>query len=360
MTQLYELTRPRYAMVTMLPLARIVESWFRRHQIPLGPIVAAVSGGPDSVALLLVLLEVRDRACASFGVETPPLVIAHLNHKLRENESDSDEEFVRNLHARLLKRGKQQIEFHGKSVNVREAAAQVGDNLENFARTLRYDWLADLALQSRARLIATGHTANDQAETVLHRLVRGTGLRGLAGIPAIRELPGEIQVIRPLLSVTREDILKYLESLGQDYREDSSNKSAEFTRNRIRNELIPQLAQDYNPAIVSVLNSLAEQTADIVADLEQRARSILSRAELPRAGVLIILDVSCMNSHPGYLIRELFRRLWERESWPQREMGFREWDQLAKIVGGEVTACQLPGGISARRRERVVQIGPLP
>jgi len=310
--------------------------------------VVAVSGGPDSVALLRALLAVRPAHV--------PLVIAHLNHRLRGGDSDADEAFVAALHTRLQAEGTANLGYRCERIDVAAHAAERGDNLEAAARTIRYDWLADVACEAGARWVATGHTADDQAETVLHRLLRGTGLKGLCGIPPRRELAPGIEVIRPLLSVTRVQVLAFLKALGQDMRQDASNADLRLTRNRIRHELLPLLAERYNPAIAGVLCRLAEQTRDVQQREEMAAQALLAEAKLPRAGELLVFDATRLSAAPRQLVREVFRLVWERSDWPVGEIGFEGWDRVAAVAFGEVTAVDLPGGVRVRRRGRVVQV----
>src|SRR5262249_28926366 len=151
------------------PLVRQMGRQLRRLEVGREGIVVAVSGGPDSVALLCALSTLRgDR----------DLVVTHLNHQLRGGESDADEDFVRELHARLADQGMVRTAFQCKLVPVAELARREKGNLEAVARRVRYDWLAQIAAETDARWVATGHTADDQAETVLHRLLRGAGLKG--------------------------------------------------------------------------------------------------------------------------------------------------------------------------------------
>src|SRR5436190_2682707 len=159
--------------------------------------VVAVSGGADSVALLLSLRQLR----------AAPLVLAHLNHQLRGAESDADEAFVRDLHARLLAQGGQRVQLCVTHLDMAARAAVLGDNLEGVARDERYRWLGEIARQHGMSLVATGHTADDQAETILHRLLRGAGLQGLRGIAERRPLVEGVHLIRPLLDVTHEEVL---------------------------------------------------------------------------------------------------------------------------------------------------------
>lgn len=217
----------------------------------------AVSGGSDSVGLLRIFLELR----SDLGIV---LSVVHLNHKLRGAESDEDEKFVTDLaHSHDL-------EFHCESTDVAAVAVERRQGLETCARELRYEFFRNLlqpdsAAPDRGTLdkIATGHTLDDQAETVLMRIIRGTGTRGLGGIYPAVELHDEYdealgQVIRPLLPVRRRELEQYLSKIGQPWRVDSSNRDAKFTRNRVRHVLLPLLEKEFNPAISEGLAELAE------------------------------------------------------------------------------------------------------
>ena len=214
----------------------------------------AVSGGSDSVALLRLLLEIR----SEIGLV---LSVVHFNHKLRGPESDEDEAFVDQL-AR-----EHQLELHSTNADVKAEAGAEGSSLEATARELRYQFFTDLVApdeqgHSRLNKVATGHTLDDQAETVLMRVVRGTGMRGLAGIYPVFELEQDDepvgQVVRPLLEIRHQDLQRYLRDLGQLWREDSSNLSPQFTRNRVRHLLLPLLEREFNPAAAESLSELAE------------------------------------------------------------------------------------------------------
>jgi tRNA(Ile)-lysidine synthase len=315
-------------------------------------VVVAVSGGADSVALLRALDAARHP-------RTPiPLIIAHLNHQLRGPESDADEEFVADLHAQLLAAGRPCLSLCRWRLDIAARARAEGANLEALARRERYRWLAEVARTHGMKWIATGHTANDQAETVLHRLLRGTGLRGLRGIAPRRELEPGLTVIRPLLSATRAEIIAYLRELAQPYREDRTNTDLAYTRNRIRHELLPHLAERYNPAIVSVLARLAVQAEDAYRIEEAAALTLLSEAELPRAGGLLIFDRQRLLTAPRHRVREMFRSVWLREDWPVGGMDHAAWERLADVVFDGPPAVDLPGGLHARRLERGVQVGP--
>jgi tRNA(Ile)-lysidine synthase len=288
-----------------------------------------------------------------------PLVVAHLNHQLRGNESAADESFVRSLHAQLADGHNQALRFHCGHENVATRAREERGNLEAVARRVRYEWLVDVANQEQVRFVATGHTANDQAETVLHRLLRGAGLKGLRGIAPMRKLAANVDVVRPMLQTTRAEILAYLDRHGQAYREDSSNRNLGHMRNRIRHELLPRLAQDYNPEIIPVLCRLAEQAGARHRRMATSAAALLAAAELPQAGSILVFDRQRLALASRPQLRGVFRLAWARQGWPEQAMGFDHWDRLAAVASGEMTAVDLPGGIRARLRGRVVQLGPV-
>lgn len=303
-----------------------------------GPGVLAVSGGADSVAL----------ACA-LAADPPPggLVVAHLNHQLRGPASDADAAFV----AELLPNLPHRIE----AIDVRAAAA--GDNLESAARRVRYDFLAGVARSNGAAWVATGHTADDQAETVLHRLIRGTGLRGLRGIAAARELVSGIRLVRPLLTVSRQEVIEYLQTVGQAWREDETNRDPAFTRNRIRHELLP-LLRTFNPAIADVLGRVAVQADEMYQEVESAAAALLTAAERPRVGSVCVLDRGALVAAVPSVTREALILLWARENWPRGDLTATHWDRAAAVVRGGVSAWDLPGGVRIVGTARVVRIGP--
>jgi len=314
-------------------------------------LVAAVSGGPDSVALLRLLLAFR-------GDKAPlPLVIAHLNHQLRGADSDADEAFVSALHASLTAAGVPTLALACQRRDVAAEAHAAGANLEATARAVRYRWLAEVARAHGMAWVATGHTASDQAETVLHRLLRGAGLAGLRGIAPRREIEPGVSVVRPLLQAKRAEVLECLRCLDQPWREDRSNDDLDYTRNRIRHQLLPLLAEQYNPGIAAVLARLAHQAEELHRDEQAAAAALLQQAERPRAGLLIILDTATLERASRSALRALFRLLWQREGWPMAAMGFDAWQRLADVALGDCPAMDLPGPIHARRRGSVIQVG---
>jgi tRNA(Ile)-lysidine synthase len=228
------------------PLAGQLLDHIRKHELlkPGDRIGAAVSGGSDSVALLRLLFEIRK----SLGVV---LSVVHVNHKLRGAESDEDQQFVAKLAA------DHKLSFCEAAVDVAAHATQKRISTEAAARELRYHYFTQLLRNKSLDKVATGHNLDDQAETVLMRLLRGTGMRGLRGIQPRLELePGE--VVRPLLSFRRGELQAYLNALGQPWREDSTNLESKHTRNRVRQKLVPLLEKEFNPSITLNLAELAE------------------------------------------------------------------------------------------------------
>ena len=310
-------------------------------------LVVAVSGGADSVALLRALLAARPQ-------ETT-LVIAHLNHQLRGADSDADAEFVADLHKTLAAHfSPLHVEIQCRDVGTE--AKECGANLEAYARGVRYCWLAEVVRRHEMRWLATGHTANDQAETVLHRLLRGTGLQGLRGIAPRRELEPGVDLVRPLLTWTRGDVLASLDALGQTYRLDATNDDRRLTRNRIRHELLPLLAEQYNPAIVSLLGRLARQAEEAFQEEEVAAQELLRNVELPRAGTMIVLDRAKLAAASRHRVRQVFRLIWQREQWSLDGMSHAAWERLAGLVVSEEAALDLPSRIRACARPSVLQM----
>ena len=245
----------------MRKLPQSVFGYIRKHELVRAGdrVGVAVSGGADSVALLRLMLELRDE----LGI-VPSAI--HLNHNLRDTDSDADEQFVRSLAAM------HGLEINCESRDVKRHSAEKKLSLEAAARELRYEFFRRI-LQSGVDRVATAHTLDDQAETVLLKLVRGAGTRGLAGIfpkLAVSHQPSALSqdnsadfrdtrpcVIRPLLGTRRSQLREYLAEIGQSWREDATNQDLRHTRNRIRHEILPRLEEELNPSICEVLAETA-------------------------------------------------------------------------------------------------------
>ena len=251
-------------------------------------IAVGCSGGPDSTALLLLLHELSNRlGCV--------LSVAHFNHRLRAEQSEADEAFAHSLAERL------QAPFHVAGTDVRSAARSARVNLEAKARQLRYQFLFSLLETGQADRVAVGHTADDQAETVLHRLLRGSGTRGLAGIyPVV-----EGKLVRPLLAVRRAALLEWLAARQEPWREDESNRDVGLLRNRIRHEILPRLAQ-LNPRIVELLFDTAEIARGEEAFWQDYLAPFVERI-VSQEGEKVIVDIDRLRQTPLAVARRVLR-----------------------------------------------------
>ena len=309
-------------------------------------VVLAVSGGADSIALLQLFTLLKSERRLT-------LHVAHLDHGLRE-ESQQDAEFVRRVAARW------DVPATIERRDIRARCAAEGWSLEDGARRIRYAFLLEVARRHSATHLATAHTADDQAETVLMRLLRGTGLLGLGAIPITRPLE-ELSVIRPLLEVWRWEIDAHLARFKLTPRHDASNADPRFLRNRVRHHLLPLLEREYNPNIKGALAQLAEQSRCDYAYLQQAAGRQWKRTVKPRRPSELVIPIQAFLRQPKALQRQLVRQTvlglrgrldaFEFRHWTEIERLFRE-----KPVG---TRLDLPGGVVLRREpERVVCHAP--
>lgn len=299
-------------------------------------VLVAVSGGADSVALLRGLQEQKTAGSGR-------LVAAHFNHRLRGAESAADEAFV----AQLCQQLHLPLEIGRTDVAGLPAS---GDGIEAAAREARYAFLAQTADCWGARYVVTAHTADDQAETILLRILRGTGIRGLAGIPRARPLTGSATLLRPLLEVRRSEVLQYLRDLQQDYRNDASNQDPSYSRNRLRHELLPLLARDYNPRVQEALLRLGELAEEAQQVVDCRVHAL--EEQRVQVGSLSSARVLCsgLGKADAYLLRELLIRLWKRQGWPLQGMTQEAWTDLAALGAATSGKGCLPGNVSAEKQ----------
>jgi tRNA(Ile)-lysidine synthase len=313
----------------------------------------AVSAGADSVALLRLLDRLRDE----LGIT---LAVVHFNHELRGAESDGDAAFVAEL-AEALK-----LEFVTAREDVSAEAARRGWNLEDAARRLRYGFFDRVVSEGRATHLAVAHTADDQAETLLAHLIRGTGPTGLGGIH-----PFAGAIVRPLIGTRREILREYLRANGQTWREDSSNRDVRRTRARIREQLLPVLERDFSGAIVGHLSELArfarEEGNFWDALVEDRFQVLVKGGEdgirIAVDSLLTPLKLRLANTEsltaPKYnefgplrmLTERLIRRLYEGVRGNRRELGANHVEQVFQLASGSSSGhhVELPGEIIVRR-----------
>jgi tRNA(Ile)-lysidine synthase len=305
-------------------------------------LVVAVSGGPDSVALLHILALLANE----FQLR---LTTVHLNHALREAEADGEEAFVRCLSAGMG------IACVCKKVDIRALQRRSRRSLEEIGREERYRFLRETAEQCGAVKIAVGHQRDDQAETVLLHLLRGSGMEGLRGILPVRDG----RIIRPLLEVGRAEILEFLRSEGISYRSDSSNESVLFLRNRIRNELIPELAFRYNPQLIKGLCRMAgiiRREDDYLRDV---VRQIFGRWGIVPGFNDVTFPLTDFRALHEAIQGRIIKCLLEGAAPSRNGIGFRHIEAvlvLARRTDGRRVSLDLPFRICVERDRDVLRI----
>jgi tRNA(Ile)-lysidine synthase len=249
---------------------------------------------------------------------------AHFNHHLREG-ADADERFVRDLCRKMA------IECVVGHAEAGSIWAATGDGIEANARRLRYEFFERTAARLGARFVATAHTADDQTETILQRILRGTGLNGLAGIARARKL-GCATVIRPFLGFARAEIERYLADLGQEYRQDESNADPRFTRNRIRHELLPLLRRDYNTQADEAILRLGILAGEAQSVVEEAVATLFARNVKLVSEQSVVVETEGLEKISAFLLRELGMAIWKHREWPLRAMGFAEWTSFEAML----------------------------
>jgi tRNA(Ile)-lysidine synthase len=303
-------------------------------------VLLAVSGGPDSVALLRAVIAIKRRVNGRGKV-----FVGHFNHRMRGEQADADQVWLAEVCRRL------ELPFEAGGADVAALAAEQGDGWEAAARTARYEFLSQTAERVGARWVATGHTRDDQVETVVHRLMRGTGLAGLAGMRVARPLLPTVTLVRPMLGLSRGDVLAYLSALRQDFRTDATNANVRFARNRLRHQLLPVLRAESGVDFDVAILRLAEQAAESQAVIDQHAAELVAKCvEFERPDGLRI-DCQMLAGQPILMVREVCRRAWQAMNWPQQAMGFVDWKLLASLAmeGEGRPQINLPGDVLAVR-----------
>jgi tRNA(Ile)-lysidine synthase len=314
-------------------LTDIVRETVARRMLfrPRDKVLVACSGGADSMALLHLLWDMR----GEFGIR---VTAAHFNHGLRAS-ADEDERFVAETCDRLG------LPFVSDRENVRRYAAARKMNLEEAARELRYEFLRTEAMKAGASRIATGHTLNDQAETFLMRLLRGSGMSGLGGIVVST---GE-GIVRPLIEAERRYVLDYLKTRGIPFREDESNRDKKILRNRIRLELLPYLEKRYGPGLVSRIGRLAlvlQEEDKVMTELSREMLVYIASSPSDRG---MKIDADALEGLEPALAARVVREFLRDVRGDLRAL---DSGHIASVLGlSEGGAGVLPGGFEIRRRK---------
>lgn len=341
-------------------MLKTVETFIREQDlIPAGStVLCAVSGGADSIAMLHALYQLRDKLDFQ-------LAAAHYNHRLRGEESDRDAKFVAQFvqlccgeHRRGDGTVLAAVALYTGSGDVAGQARLRGRGIEETARDMRYAFLRDAARAAGADLIATAHTASDNVETILFHLARGSGLRGLGGI-----LPRREEIIRPLLTTTRRQVEDYLFRHSLPHMEDSSNHNDDYTRNRIRHQILPVL-EDISPGFLARMADTAALLRSDEACLTGQARELADRAVPREGGLSISAEVIAAAPDPiaSRALRLLLGRLWGGD----QNCSAVHLNALLRLCRGTDPSAQiyLPHATNARRDydklHLLPRLGPIP
>jgi tRNA(Ile)-lysidine synthase len=310
-------------------------------------VLLAVSGGADSTALLYTM-----QALKSEGIIGAEPVCAHINHRLRESAADEDEGFVVDQAAKL------DLEIRVRRVDVRAFARRNKLSIETAARELRIGSLVEIAKECNCSVVATAHQKDDNAETVVHRMLRGTGIRGLGGIWPMRVFGNGSKFARPMLCVGRREILEYLRQRGLKWREDHTNAECTYTRNYIRHRLLPALQADCTGSIVEQLSELSQSARkyyDLVCSRADAAwsGSVHSSAGSPKRDIegRIVLDLGIFRDEAEPVKVELVRRALAAVGCGEREITQRHYERVLQLSEESMgkRKVNLPGGYEARR-----------
>ncbi len=298
-------------------------------------VMAAVSGGPDSVFLLEALVHLKNK----FGVKK--LIVCNLDHGLRGKESQEDSLFVKDLTEKLG------LEFIHKTVDLKKAAK--GDlSTEEIARAARYQFFREAASSAGVNVIATGHTLDDQAETILMRIVKGAALKGIVGISPLRE-DGDMMIVRPLIELEKANIVDYLNEKGMIYRIDSTNLKPVYFRNVVRSEIIPFLER-YNPKLKRVLFNLAEHLREDFEFISDQKAEVSGRilSSGKNSAEIKLKDIAVQ---PRTIQKEILRDALERSGGEVKKLSFRHWKEMESLIRYKQkgSSVDLPGSIRVTR-----------
>jgi tRNA(Ile)-lysidine synthase len=302
-------------------------------------IVLALSGGADSIALMYAMVSLKKE-----GILSADIICAHINHQLRGADANVDEDFAV-ARARDLN-----LAITTKRVDVRGFARKNKLSVETAARQLRVETLLDVAKANNCSWIATAHHKNDNAETILQRLIRGTGFRGLAGIWPTRIFADEIRFTRPLLCVSRNEIIEYLQKRNLKWRTDHTNSDCTYTRNFIRHQLLPALQQDCTGSIVEQLSALATSARvfynKVCISTDKAWQQLADSADNK-----IKLNVKMFLAHPTPVKVELVRRSLTVIGSGQRNVTQQHFKRILQLAEQNVTGrkIELPSGFMVHR-----------
>ncbi len=298
-------------------------------------VLVCVSGGPDSISLLYALHSVKDE----LGIS---LYVAHLNHMLRSHAAKLDEAFVKRCAGNLG------IPIFVDKKDVARLSKKDKSSIEDKARQVRYSFFSKIARSNGLNKIALAHTRDDQAETVLMRLIKGAGPRGLRGIPPKRKLEAAV-IIRPLIEVSKDEILEFLNKRRIPYRIDRSNLQNKYLRNRIRNLLLPGIQKEFNPNIKGILNNISSELSKAYDFLHDKSEQIFKKVSRSRGisdELIIFLDK--LSRYHDAIKSEVVRIAIENKKGDLNRITHKNWKDLESLMSSNKSGAQvhIPGGIT--------------
>ena len=301
-------------------------------------VLVAVSGGPDSVFLLHLLNNIKQE----LGIK---LYVVHVNHNTRGKESERDAQFIKNLSKTL------RIKIACRKLN-NPTKAKSKFSLEERLRAARYEFFENAARRLKVRTVATAHTLDDQAETVLMRIIKGASLKGIIGIHPVRD-DKHVKFIRPVIDIEKRDIVEYLKKKRLPFRIDRTNEEEKFLRNKIRKKIMPYLAK-INPRIRRSLFNLAESLREDFEFIEEeKAKRLRLIKTKPPAQYILLKDVLLQ---PKALQRELVREALKKSGANIKKLNYRHWKDIDKLLrtSGRGKSLDLPGGVRAIKEAKKI------
>ena len=298
-------------------------------------VLVAVSGGPDSIFLLQALAHLKNK------LKLNNLVVCNLDHGIRGKESSQDSLFVKKITEYS------DLGYIHKKIDLSKNRSK-GLSIEEAAREERYKFFKEAAKAVKAGVIATGHTLDDQAETILMRIIKGASLKGVVGISPVRE-EGSLRIIRPLFELEKAEIEKDLDSRGVEYRIDSTNAEGIYFRNVIRRDIIPYL-EKYNPRLKRALCSMAEHLREDFEFINEAKSGLLGHLARSSGGSLEI-KLKDLTIQPKALQKEIVRDALEKSGGEVKRLNFRHWKEMEQFIKHKRkgNSMDLPGDIRVTR-----------
>lgn len=331
-----------------------VQDWLEERKLlaPESSWVVGVSGGADSTLLLHTLKALSDRQALRWKLHA-----AHLHHGLRGAEADADATFVCTLADELG------LPFHTERADIRAQVERDGGSTEEVARNRRYDFLERVALKTGSELVAVAHHADDNAETVLHRICRGTGLRGLTGIHDVRSIQPDshVRLVRPFLSQRRATIEELCAARGLRIRTDSTNRAPEFTRGRIRHAIMPLLTEQLNPNVAEALLRLAEHARWLGTYLEDAAARTFESLLISQHEQHIVLNTRALLSKQHIIQAEVVRRAISLVLAREQDLSFGHVEAILRLAEdpGSGKEIHVAGPVVVRKQYDRLEFRPL-